>query len=262
MSTPTSPPTTVYQLPFKDWLWFFLVRLLIRFCSLFVLISYHNHGRENLPTNQPFMICANHMSFWDTQAILVGMPILPWKLFAKGEWRHHPIAGPLLGQCGAIFVNRGEADRQAIKEAMEAIAQGHIFGIAPEGTRSKTQKLMEAKDGASYLASRANLPIIPIAVINTAEWKYNIRRLRWSKLHIIIGEPFHLPDLGRRVKSHDLPLFTHLIMVKIAQLLPERYHGFYADSPALAALQQGADPWPVIQAMYAAPAEGEQRDEG
>ena len=245
MSTDTTTPPSKTK-RFTDYWWFFLGRLLVRVCSYFVLISYQHHGRENLPPEGPYMICANHMSFWDTQAILVGMPIVPWKLFAKGEWRNHPIAGPVLRKSGAIFVNRGEADRQAIKEAMEAIEAGHVFGIAPEGTRSKTQQLIEAKDGASYLASRAHIPIVPIAVINTDEWQTNIRRLRWTELKIVIGEPFYLPDLGRRVKSRDLPLFTHLIMVKIAALLPARYHGFYADSPALAALQRGEDPWAVI----------------
>jgi 1-acyl-sn-glycerol-3-phosphate acyltransferase len=232
---------------FKDYWWFYLGRLLVRFLSYFCLISYHHHGRENLPAEGPYMICANHMSFWDTQAILLGMPIVPWKLFAKGEWRNHPIAGPVLGKSGAIFVNRGEVDRQALKEALAAIDRGHVFGIAPEGTRSKTRQLMEAKDGASYLASRAKIPIVPVAVTNTDEWKKNIRRLRWTQLHITIGEPFHLPDLGRRVKSRDLPLYTHLIMVKIAALLPTRYRGFYTTSPALAALERGEDPWPIIQ---------------
>ena len=234
---------------FKNKWWFFLGRLLVRFFSYFALISYHCHGRENLPEQGPYLLCANHMSFWDTQAIVVGMPLVPWKLFAKEEFATHPIAGPVMRLSGAIFVKRGEVDRQAIREALEAIEAGHVFGIAPEGTRSKTQQMMEAKDGASYLASRANIPIVPIGVINTDEWKSNIRRLRWTELHIVIGEPFYLPDLGRKVKSRDLPLFTHLIMVKIAALLPERYHGFYADSPALAALQRGDDPWETILEM-------------
>lgn len=252
---PTDNPDNAHE--FKNKWWFFIGRLLVRFFSYFALISYHCHGRENLPKSGPYMVCANHMSFWDTQAIVVGMPIVPWKLFAKEEFEKHPIAGPVFRQSGAIFINRQEADRQAIRQALEAIEAGHVFGIAPEGTRSEMGQLIEAKDGASYLASRGNIPIVPIGVINTDQWRQNIRRLRWTKLQVVIGEPFYLPDLGRKVRSRDLPLFTHLIMVKIAALLPERYHGFYADSPALAALQQGDDPWPVIQRL-----DDEQRETG
>lgn len=53
-----------------------------------------------------------------------------------------------------------------------------------------------------------------------------------------------MPDLGRRTRATDLAAYTHLIMVHIAALIPERYWGEYSDSPALAALFAGEDPWP------------------
>jgi hypothetical protein len=52
----------------------------------------------------------------------------------------------------------------------------------------------------------------------------------------------------------DMAAYSHLIMVKLADLLPERYHGYYADSPALAALKRGEDPFPhCLQAEGVAP---------
>jgi hypothetical protein len=65
-------------------------------------------------------------------------------------------------------------------------------------------------------------------------------------MHIVIGQPFELPDLGYRPKPRDLEAFTELIMVHIASLLPERYHGYYAGHPALTALKAGQDPWTPI----------------
>jgi 1-acyl-sn-glycerol-3-phosphate acyltransferase len=59
-----------------------------------------------------------------------------------------------------------------------------------------------------------------------------------------VGPPFTLPDIGRRPRSADLAAYTHLIMVHVAALLPERYWGYYAGSPALEALVAGEDPWP------------------
>jgi hypothetical protein len=62
-----------------------------------------------------------------------------------------------------------------------------------------------------------------------------------------IGQPFSLPDLGRRARGHDLGDFTSLIMTHIAALVDERHRGQYADSPALGALLAGGDPWPYCQ---------------
>jgi 1-acyl-sn-glycerol-3-phosphate acyltransferase len=65
-------------------------------------------------------------------------------------------------------------------------------------------------------------------------------------MQVHIGKPFQLPDLGHRPKPRELEAFTELIMVHIARLLPERYHGYYAESLALAALRAGQDPWVPI----------------
>jgi 1-acyl-sn-glycerol-3-phosphate acyltransferase len=103
--------------------------------------------------------------------------------------------------------------------------------------------MQPAKDGAAYLASRGQVLIVPVGLVNTDILFANIRRLRRSNVEVRIGEPYYLPEIGRRVRSRDLPAYTHLIMVKIAALLPERYRGYYKDSPALKALLNGQDPW-------------------
>ena len=58
------------------------------------------------------------------------------------------------------------------------------------------------------------------------------------------GQPFELPDLGRRPKGLELAAFTHYIMIHIAALLPQKYWGYYRDSLALQALLESRDPWP------------------
>jgi 1-acyl-sn-glycerol-3-phosphate acyltransferase len=132
---------------------------------------------------------------------------------------------------------------------MSAIEDGAIFGLAPEGTRSKEGAMEAAKDGAAYLAVRSHVPVVPVGLVNTDELFANVRRFRRSRIEAFVGKPFTLPDLGRRVRSRDLAAYTHLIMVQIAAQLPQRYHGLYADSPALHALQAGDDPWPYCLAL-------------
>jgi 1-acyl-sn-glycerol-3-phosphate acyltransferase len=220
-----------------------IARLVLRFFQV-VLTDLKVRGRENIPPSGPYIITVNHMSTTDTPLILVAFPPLPWRFFAGEKWQDHWLWGPLMGWLGAIYINRGQVDRRALREAFKAIEEGAVFGTAPEGARSKVGVMQPGKDGAAYLASRAKVPILPVGIANTDTLFANVRRLRRSKIEIHIGQPYLLPNIGRRPRSRDLSAYTHLIMVKIAALLPQRYHGYYKDSPALHALLSGEDPWP------------------
>jgi 1-acyl-sn-glycerol-3-phosphate acyltransferase len=211
---------------------------------LYLLGSAEFRGRENVPRVGPYILTVNHMSKADPPLLLLAMPPIQLRFFAGEKWRKHVIFGPFMAFAGAIYINRGEVDRRALKEAMEALKTGSIFGLAPEGTRSRVHELIQAKDGAAYLASRAGVTILPVGVTNTDVLGENIKRLRRTRMGVVIGKPYHLPGAPKRAKGAELEAYTHLIMVQIAALLPARYHGHYKDSPALAALLAGEDPWP------------------
>lgn len=227
---------------------FHLARLVFGFIQ-YLLADLKVNGRENIPPQGPYIVTVNHMSAVDTPIVLLAFPAQKWVFFAGEKWQDHWLWGPLMHWLGAIYINRGEVDRAAIKKASTAIEEGAVFGTAPEGKRSKVGHMQPAKDGAAYLASRGQVPIVPVGIINSDILFANVRRLRRSKLEIRIGQPYMLPDLGRRARSRDLTAYTHLIMVKIAALLPRRYHGYYKDSPALQALLSGEDPWPYCRQL-------------
>lgn len=210
----------------------------------FLLTNLEVSGQENIPEAGPYLVTVNHMSAADTPLLFVAFPTQKWRFFAGEKWQDHWLWGPMMGSLGAIYIKRGEVDRKAIQEALAAIEEGDVFGLAPEGKRSKVGEMQPAKSGAAYLASRGKAPILPVGIINSDILFASLRRLKRPTIQIIIGEPYYLPDLGRRARSADLDAYTHLIMVHIAALLPERYHGVYGDSPALKALLAGEDPWP------------------
>lgn len=202
------------------------------------------YGREHIPPSGPYIVVINHMSKADPPLMLITLPKVKLRFFAGEKWERHVIFSPLLQWGGAIYINRGQVDRKALREALSALKKGSVFGLAPEGTRSRIGALIKARDGAAYLATRAKVPLLPVGISNTDILGYNMARLKRTHLDIQIGKPFLLPDLGRRPKGSELVAYTHMIMVHIAAQLPRRHWGYYADSPALAALLSGENPWP------------------
>lgn len=221
-----------------------LVKLAMIIVRIILLARIRVQGLENIP-NRPYIVVLNHTSTVDTPVLLMTFPVQKWRFFAVEKWKYHPIIGPIMGWLGAIYIACGDADRQAIRLALNSIEEGVAFGLAPEGTRSRTGQMMAAKDGAAYLASRANVLVLPVGLANCDQIFVNFKQLKSTEIHVNIGEPFMLPNMGRRVRARDLPAYTHYIMAHLAAQLPARYHGMYADSPALAVLERGEDPWPV-----------------
>ena len=124
------------------------------------------------------------------------------------------------------------------------LQDGAIFGLAPEGTRSKSGAMEPGKDGAAFLAAHSRVPILPVGINNSDVLFASARRFRRARITLRVGEPFTLPELEQRPRGRDLSAYTCLIMTHIAALVEPRHRGVYAGSPALEALLVGEDPWP------------------
>jgi 1-acyl-sn-glycerol-3-phosphate acyltransferase len=187
-------------------------------------------GEEHIPASGPFILAMNHLSFLDAPMICIAMPHILYLL--AGERYANHIFTPILKIAGCIFVRRGEIDREALRQATAALQDGHILAVAVEGTRSTSGGLAEGKTGAAYLATRANVPILPAAIWGTEkvgpDWHHY---RRGSVSHVRFGPVFSFPD--GRARSEDLTKYTDEIMTTIAALLPEQYRGVYRDHPAV-----------------------------
>jgi 1-acyl-sn-glycerol-3-phosphate acyltransferase len=183
-------------------------------------------GLEHVPPGV-FMGVTNHLSSFDTLTLIAFGPIRRFALFAAIEHRSDFIAGWALDKLRVIWLRRGEADREAIRIALDEIKDGAAFGIAIEGTRSKTGALIEGKTGAAYLATRASIPILPAVIWGTEQIKHNLRKFKRTTVHIRIGEPFHLP--AGRAGAEELQQYTEQIMLRLASMLPPEYWGVYAE---------------------------------
>lgn len=183
-------------------------------------------GVENVPQEGPYIVICNHLHRFDPLLLLIALPVR-MTVLAANKYRNHPIFGPFLSSMGAVYVRRGEVDRQALRTCLDVLRGGGIIGMAPEGTRSPTGGLQEGHTGVAYLASRAGVPILPVAIAGTEKTPANLKRLRRGQVKAIIGKPFTLPVTGRKARGKQLKEFTELIMRRLADMLPEDYRGVY-----------------------------------
>ncbi|MFH2039501.1 MAG: lysophospholipid acyltransferase family protein, partial [Chloroflexota bacterium] len=123
----------------------------------------------------------------------------------------------------------------AMKEILRRLKAGGLLAIAPEGTRSKSEALQEGKPGVAFLASKVNIPIIPVALTGTEDRiiKDNLKHFRRSHIIIQVGKPFNLPAINNKDRETSLHMATDEIMCQIAAMLPEKYRGFYSEHQRL-----------------------------
>lgn len=196
---------------------------------------------ENLPSSGPYILVVNHLSFFDLPflfGLLGGENVTGW---AAEKYQKHPLFGPMLKWAGGIFIERGQVDRQAITRAVAWLQNGNIFGMAPEGTRSKTHMLARGKTGAAYLAHEAQALLVPIGVYGTEQAWSSWLRLRRPTFTMRVGTPFRLAPLNPAQRHARLRADTDEIMCRIAALIPSQYHGYYTDHPRLQEFQVDQD---------------------
>ncbi|MBN1178263.1 MAG: 1-acyl-sn-glycerol-3-phosphate acyltransferase [Anaerolineae bacterium] len=200
-----------------------LIRLLLHLVMRLEVV-----GAENFPESGPYILTTNHLSTFDTPLLFT---VCPHRIRALAASKHrpHPFYGPLLSIMGSIWVRRGEIDREALRGAMAVLKEGQVLGMAPEGTRARgTYALQEGKDGPAYIATRTDSLIVPVAITGTEQVKECFPHLKRATVRVVVGKPFRLPESGR-VRGPKLTEFTEIIMLHIAEMLPEAYRGVYAD---------------------------------
>ena len=186
------------------------------------LAPWRLEGAENIPRTGAYILVANHINWKDP----------PWIEFALGrairymgkrELFETPVIGFLLRGIGAFPVRRGEADRGALRMALNVIAAGQPLGFFAEGHRSESGQLIRGHPGVADVALRTNAPLIPLAVSGTrrarlgAFWRHDIV--------IRVGQPFRASDLGGGLE--DPQALTDAIMRRVAALMPPEQRGVY-----------------------------------
>jgi 1-acyl-sn-glycerol-3-phosphate acyltransferase len=199
-----------------------LCRVVIRLCTRTTV-----QGLENYPRFGPVLVVINHLGDPDAVLVLAYLPEFPESI-GKIELRDIPILRWVTDGLGIIWVHRGQPDRKAIAAALEAFRQGRSVLIAPEARESVTGALETGTDGAAFLALKARIPVVPVTVTGTENWRVygNLKRLRRTNVTMTVGQPFVLRQYADRHEA--LREGTRFIMEMLAHQLPSEYRGVYS----------------------------------
>ncbi len=184
-----------------------------------VFFRWQISGAENIPKQGGVIIAANHISLWDPPVVGTAVP-RPLHFMAKEELFANGILRFIITALNAFPVKRGTADRSAIRKALALLAQGELLGLFPEGTRSKNGELGNPEAGVAMIALKANVPIIPAAIIGTN--KVFSKESFLPQFKIYFGKPVY-PDAKAEYRE-DMSLLSAKIMQEIAKLQNEARH--------------------------------------
>ena len=186
------------------------------------------NGLENVPKKGAFIIAANHASYMDHFIIMSTLvTYLNKKIHFLAKKEHFDTLFKKMwhNYVGAVPIDRETGGKDTLKWAMDALKEGKIIGIHPEGTRTTTGKLQEAKTGVARLALMAKVPVIPIGLVGTFEilpkGKY-IPKLKKAIMNI--GKPMHFSEHhNKKINKRILREVTNRIMKEIARLSRQKY---------------------------------------
>lgn len=160
-----------------------LLYKVIRFAAvslLHFLFRIRVTGKENLPTEGPFLIASNHINLLDPFTVGACVPRFV-EFMAKDELFHIPVISRIIRYLGAFPVRRGVGDKAALKRAIEVPKQGGCLVIFPEGHRSKDGQIGQGMPGIAMVARRSACRVVPCAIVGT----YGFRRT----VRVSFGEP-------------------------------------------------------------------------
>ena len=210
-----------YNLSFK-----LMTKLIMHLTSNFKVT-----GLENL-IDPPFIMISNHLQYADIFAIAEA---IPHDMIGMGAKKiQHKMIGRIFNVGPVIWIEQESPDLQALKQAIRTVKQGYALVLSPEGHRSKKPGMLPARDGAAYIANRVNIPIVPVGLTGT----HLILQHPRPNVTVTVGKPFTLPE--GRASVEELQIYTEYMMCTIATLLPETYHGHYANHPLIDQIRRGA----------------------
>jgi 1-acyl-sn-glycerol-3-phosphate acyltransferase len=205
------------------WKFWYFVAIVIKPFFLRLTIE----GKEHVPMEGGCIIACNHTLGPDYVILGYASPRQVYYMAKAEIFAYHPWVARLVSDLGAFPVHRGKGDSDAIERAIDVVRAGHVLGMFPEGTRSRTGALQPAKTGVARIALGSGASIVPAVVINSEpvlrDW---LKFQRRPQVTMRFGPP--LATRGDPQQPDDVERTTSTMMYAIAELLPPERRGAYA----------------------------------
>jgi 1-acyl-sn-glycerol-3-phosphate acyltransferase len=165
-----------------------IVRFIVTtFCRVWCRMTVE--GRENVPAEGIFILAPTHRSILDTP-IASGVTRRRLRFMGADKYWKNNAFGRLLTALGGFPVSRGTADREALKRSIAVLQGGEPLVLFPEGERKVGPIVQPLFDGATYIAVKAGVPIIPVGIGGSQRaMPKGAKFIRPRKLHVVVGKP-------------------------------------------------------------------------
>jgi len=197
--------------------------------------ALHVNGLEKLDCTykRPYLFVCNHLS--NSDGLVLNKVLAKEKLIFVAGKKLEANSMTNLGfkTVRTISISPNSADKDAVKRIVRAVNEGNNIFMFPEGTRSRTAKMIEAKKGILLIAKLTNAPIVPIGIWGTEKFMpvqkdMGKEAFYDADININIGDIFTLPkksadETKRSWEEHSL----NDMMMRIAELVPQEYRGIY-----------------------------------
>ncbi len=189
-----------------------------------LVVRIEIQGADNVPKRGGFVLApGGHRSILDTPlASLAGSRVL--RYMGAETYFAIPGLGLFLKAMGGFPVERSMTDRAALRRSEEVLANGEPLVVFPEGTRQEGPIVQPLKEGASFLACRASVPIVPVGIGGAERaMPKGARYIKPTKVVLVIGEPIHPPPRGEgeRVKRSAIRNLSDLLRQRLQELFDE-----------------------------------------
>jgi 1-acyl-sn-glycerol-3-phosphate acyltransferase len=179
-------------------------------------------GADNVPRSGPLVIAANHRSMLDIPVMVVATPRRVF-FMGKRELFGDAFRARLWNELGGFPVRREIADIRSMDMALALLERGEALVLYPEGTRSRTAKMLPFLEGAAWLALRVGVPVVPAGVIGTGrEPGWNGKASPWLGKHVLVsyGRPIEVEaETNPKARRQKAVALTDELLRRIGALM-------------------------------------------
>lgn len=185
-------------------------------------------GFENIPKDSNFIIAANHASYLDHLMIsIVFVNNLNKRIHFLSKKEHFDTwwKKAFHTWADAIPLDRQAGGKDALRWAVQALKDGKIITIHPEGTRTTTGKLLRGKSGIAKLTLASGVPVLPVGLKGTFDILPKGKLIpRFKRADMIIGKLMYFDKYRDKIDDYKtLRHVTNMIMKEIGHLCGQEY---------------------------------------